>query len=105
MDEHLSLGQSGGREAPLPALAAFEKAHERELKAITQTLAEITQRSVGEIEPYLETLLEQLVGSEEQRFDVQQWEADLNALAQGAENIPVLPPEAFSRESIYGNHD
>ena len=38
-------------------------------------------------------------------FDPQQWSADMNLLAQGAEKIPVLPPEAFTRESIYGNHD
>jgi hypothetical protein len=38
-------------------------------------------------------------------FDSQQWEADMKLLAIGAEQIPVLPPEAFTRESIYGNHD
>ncbi|MBD2297736.1 hypothetical protein H6G80_11905 [Nostoc sp. FACHB-87] len=38
-------------------------------------------------------------------FDPQQWSADMKLLAQGAEKIPVLPPEAFIRESIYGNHD
>ena len=38
-------------------------------------------------------------------FDSQQWEADMKLLAQRAEQIPVLPPFAFTRESIYGNHD
>lgn len=38
-------------------------------------------------------------------FDSQQWEADMKLLTIGAEKIPVLPPEAFTRESIYGNHD
>lgn len=38
-------------------------------------------------------------------FHSQQWEADMKLLAQGGEKIPVLPPEAFTRESIYGNHD
>jgi hypothetical protein len=38
-------------------------------------------------------------------FDHKQWEADMKALAQRAEEIPVLPEEAFTRESIYGNHD
>lgn len=37
-------------------------------------------------------------------FDSKQWEADMKALAQRAEEIPVLPEEAFTRESIYGNH-
>ena len=34
-----------------------------------------------------------------------QWEADMRALAEGAAEIPVLPPRAFTRESIYGNHN
>jgi hypothetical protein len=38
-------------------------------------------------------------------FDPEQWEADMKLLAQGAEQIPVLPAEAFTRENIYGNHD
>ena len=38
-------------------------------------------------------------------FDPKQWEADMKLLAQRAEQIPVLLPEAFTRESIYGNHD
>ena len=38
-------------------------------------------------------------------FDPVQWEADLQALVQRAEEIPVLPEEALTRESIYGNHD
>lgn len=29
----------------------------------------------------------------------------MKALTEGADLIPVLPPEAFTRESIYGNHD
>ncbi|MBE9210797.1 hypothetical protein IQ244_30705 [Nostoc sp. LEGE 06077] len=38
-------------------------------------------------------------------FDPQQWSSDMKLLAIGAEKMPVLPPEAFTRESIYGNHD
>ena len=38
-------------------------------------------------------------------FDPEQWEADMQALAQRAEEIPVLPEEAFTRESIYGDRD
>lgn len=34
-------------------------------------------------------------------FDSQQWSADMKLLAIGAEQIPVLPPEAFTRKSIY----
>ncbi len=38
-------------------------------------------------------------------FDPQQWEDDLKMLTTCASKIPVLPTEAFTRESIYGNHD
>jgi hypothetical protein len=38
-------------------------------------------------------------------FDVEQWEADMKILAEGAEKIPVLPAKAFTRDSIYGNHE
>lgn len=37
-------------------------------------------------------------------FDLEAWEADMKLLAQAPE-VPVLPEEAFTRESIYGNHD
>jgi hypothetical protein len=40
-----------------------------------------------------------------QPFDPEKWAADMKALAERADLIPVLPPEAFTRESIYGNHD
>ncbi|GAA6616809.1 hypothetical protein [Scytonema sp. NUACC26] len=33
-------------------------------------------------------------------FDPQQWEDDLKILTTRASEIPVLPPEAFTRESI-----
>ncbi len=29
------------------------------------------------------------------------WEADMQALSEGCEQLPVLPSEAFSRESLY----
>lgn len=38
-------------------------------------------------------------------FNSEQWSADMKALTKGAEKIPVLLPEVFTRESMYGNHD
>lgn len=38
-------------------------------------------------------------------FDAKQWEEDMKFLTNRRSEIPVLPPEAFTRESIYGNHD
>lgn len=37
-------------------------------------------------------------------FDPEEWKADMKALTERAEKIPVLSPEVFTRESIYGNH-
>ncbi|GAA6614922.1 hypothetical protein [Scytonema sp. NUACC26] len=42
---------------------------------------------------------------EKRSFDPQKWEDDLKILTTRASEIPVLPPFAFTRESIYGNHD
>lgn len=47
----------------------------------------------------------QLFQGKKPPFDLEQWEADMKALAQRAEEIPVLPEEAFTRESIYGDRD
>mgnify|MGYP002778672842 CR=1 FL=1 len=47
----------------------------------------------------------QLFQGKKPAFDPEQWEADMKALAQRAEEIPVLPEEAFTRESIYGDRD
>jgi hypothetical protein len=38
-------------------------------------------------------------------FNASQWEADMKVLAERADKIPALPPFAFTRESIYSNHD
>ena len=32
-----------------------------------------------------------------------EFEAGLDALAEGCETLPVLPPAAYRRESIYGD--
>lgn len=46
-----------------------------------------------------------ILHGQKHHFDHEQWEADMKALAQRADEIPILPEEALSRESIYGNHD
>jgi len=55
------------------------------------------------IERALETLSER-----EQRhmaMDLAEFDAALDALAEGSENLPILPPEATTRAGIYRNHD
>jgi Arc/MetJ-type ribon-helix-helix transcriptional regulator len=40
-----------------------------------------------------------------ERATLEQFLASLDALAEGSEKIPTLPSSAFSRESIYQDHD
>jgi hypothetical protein len=35
----------------------------------------------------------------------EEFEGFLDALAEDSDDIPVLPPEALTREAIYGDHD
>lgn len=104
MDLNPFSQQSPGVQAA-GVLHAFEAAHSQELTAITDLLVRITHRPTEQIKPLLETMLEQLVEPQGRRFDSQQWEEDIKFLSKNAEKIPVLPPEAFTRESIYRDHD
>ena len=44
-------------------------------------------------------------GNLQKSVDLEKWEADMKSITSEAEKIPVLPPCAFTRESIYENHD
>jgi hypothetical protein len=52
-------------------------------------------------------LLEQQagLGRAEQTTNLEQFEAELDALAQGSDKLPYLPPAALTRESFYQDHD
>ena len=51
---------------------------------------------------YVQTLIEQMVVLESPSVvALQAFEADMDTLAEGSETLPVLPPEAYSRESIF----
>jgi hypothetical protein len=39
------------------------------------------------------------------RPTLKEFEADLEAIAEGTDDIPVLSPEALTREAIYGDHN
>jgi hypothetical protein len=56
---------------------------------------------------YVQTLLEQQagMGRREQTINVEQFEAELDALAQGSDQLPYLPPAALTRETFYQDHD
>jgi putative addiction module CopG family antidote len=55
------------------------------------------------IERALETLSEQEQGRA--NLNLAEFEATLDALAQGSEKLPVLPPDATTRADIYRQHD
>jgi hypothetical protein len=51
---------------------------------------------------YLQTVIEQIAALESSgEGSLEEFEAGMDALAEGSEQLPVLPPEAYSRESIY----
>jgi hypothetical protein len=56
---------------------------------------------------YVQILLEQQagMGRTEQTINVEQFEAELDALAQSSDQLPYLPPAALTRESFYQDHD
>ena len=55
------------------------------------------------LDVYLRTVIEQAAASEGRpEVSPDQFDAGLDALAEGSEHLPVLPPEAYRRESIYG---
>lgn len=39
------------------------------------------------------------------RLTPEEWEAALDRMAQFSDKLPLLPDEAFSRESLYQDHD
>jgi hypothetical protein len=52
---------------------------------------------------YLQMVIEQMALLESfAGGSVEEFEAGMDALAAGSEQIPGLPPEAYSRERIYG---
>jgi hypothetical protein len=53
---------------------------------------------------HLQTVIEQIAALESSgEGSLEEFEAGLDALAEGSEQLPVLPPEACSRENIYGD--
>ena len=56
---------------------------------------------------YVQSLLEKQAGLEraEQTTCLEQFEAELAALAQGSDKLPYLPPAALTCEIFYQDHD
>lgn len=65
-------------------------------------------RTLGlQLNAYVQTLLEQQagIGHAKQTITLEQFEAELDALAQGSDELPYLPPAALTRETFYQDHD
>jgi len=65
-------------------------------------------RALGlQLNSYVQSLLEQQagLGRAAQTTNLEQFEAELDALAQGSDKLPYLPPAALTRESFYQDHD
>ena len=91
-------------------ISTFKSAYKAELQNLSEIISKITRRTPAEIEPHLDAMIESLVTPPEQSlsqqsFNPEQWATDMKRLAEGAKKIPVLPSEAFTRESIYQDHD
>jgi hypothetical protein len=82
-------------------VVTLELAPELEQRIIAQAAA----RGVS-LEAYLQSLIEAaaLVVSPDDST-LEEFEADMDAFSEGTEGLSVLPPEAFTREGIYGDHD
>jgi hypothetical protein len=74
---------------------------------IEATLAAQARAHGLRLNAYLESLLKQqaATGREVHRMSLEQFDAELDGLAQGSEQLPYLPPEALTRESFYRDHD
>lgn len=56
------------------------------------------------LDAYVKTVMEQMAAIEgPPEVSLEDFEAGLDALAEGCEELPVLPPDAYRRENIYGD--
>lgn len=78
-----------------------------DLKPEVEERVTVQARARGlSLEHYLSTLFEaQVLPVEPPRATLEEFLAELDLFAEGTENIPVLPPEALTREAIYGDHN
>jgi hypothetical protein len=82
----------------------FEQAHKEEITAVSLIVAKITNCSVEEVQPHLETMLSGLIklkspniSSSKRVREFREWVESHKDM-----NLPFLSDEAISRESIYG---
>jgi hypothetical protein len=71
---------------------------------------ELTRQAAAhgvDLDAYAATLLEEAahMGAASKKLSPDQLDRTLQELAQFTHKIPILPDEAFSRESLYRDHD
>ncbi|NEQ13744.1 MAG: hypothetical protein F6K44_07630 [Moorea sp. SIO3E2] len=89
----------------------FNKFYAKDIEQVLGMLSKITSRSVAEIKPHLDALLNRL---NQEKYDSasasfyetsshEEWSAEFQAWVDSHKSldIPVLSDEAMSRESIY----
>ena len=74
---------------------------------LEEVLAAQAQAAGLSPEEYVQQMLEQRLatGAPEPKLTLEEFEAALDSLAEYSDKIPDLPPEAFSRQGIYRDHD
>ena len=53
------------------------------------------------LETYLTTMLARTAAGSWPELTDEDFDAGLDALAEGSENLPILPPEAYHRKNMY----
>jgi hypothetical protein len=74
---------------------------------VSASLAAQAQARGVSLDTYVRNLLEAqaAVDQREQHMTLEQFDAELDALAADSETLPYLPAEALTRESFYQDHD
>jgi hypothetical protein len=74
---------------------------------VEASLAAQAQALGLQLSAYVQILLEQHAAAKTpgEAMNLEQIETELDALAEGSERLPYLPPEALTREGIYRDHD
>jgi hypothetical protein len=75
---------------------------------VSASLAAQAQARGVSLDTYVRNLLEAqaaAVDQREQHMTLEQFDAELDALAAESETLPYLPAEALTRESFYQDHD
>jgi hypothetical protein len=68
----------------------------------TSLLARAQARGMT-LDAFVQSLVESAAAQPQRpRMSDEEFEAALDELAEGSENLPILPPEAYTREGIYG---